>query len=747
VRSRGARLRFAAATLVAVAAFLPPVAAAIDPAVERLAAAAGQAEPRIRIGLEPGARVEISASGAYRLIDPADGSSVWRKSFSGSLQVIVEGGPEGEPASIFRIQVGAFGSREKAEEELRRLQAAYGTSGVVRHDPDRGSWRVRLGSAADRISLNGLMERLRAGGVRDMWISEESAESIEGTELRLVDDDFDTLLSGRQRLVAVPVGRARIRVAGKPYRGIVELRIDDFGRVRPINWVELEKYLLGVVPSELGPEVWPELEALKAQAIAARTYAWKNLRQFEEEGFDLCATPRCQVYDGLSVEHPLSDRAVAETRNQVLTWKGEPIDALYTATCGGHTEDGGEIFQEQAAPYLSGVPCRAENEALASLRGTVRGRKAAPLVDETGVDVTRDRALLDVAGILTDDAGTLGVRPAPARLRAWTRELARRSGLPEPAGEPGPSGTLGEAAATLVADLGWSERAEVLLAEQDLEALLRDDEALQLPQDQRRALAYLAWVEGLAPYADGRFHADAAASGARLLPALARAAETYRALDLRSGVVSGMGAESMRLVRGKGEVRLPLAERPYLFGLAGGKTVTVERLELWPGDRVRYHVGDGGRIDFVELQPPVKGLSDDRSAKVYSWEARRTRRELEASINQRLSVGRLRDLRVLRRGVSGRVVELEVIGEKGSATVRGFDVRRLLGLRESLMVIEVQRDDRGRIEAVVFTGKGWGHGVGLCQVGAYGMALRGAEYREILAHYYRGTKIERPAGR
>jgi stage II sporulation protein D len=105
-------------------------------------------------------------------------------------------------------------------------------------------------------------------------------------------------------------------------------------------------------------------------------------------------------------------------------------------------------------------------------------------------------------------------------------------------------------------------------------------------------------------------------------------------------------------------------------------------------------------------------------------------------------VGRLEDLRVLRRGRSGRAVELEVVGSAGKTVVRGFDIRRLLGLRETLTVIEVQRDPAGRLEAVVFAGKGWGHGVGLCQVGAYGMALRGSKYQEILGHYYRGTRVQ-----
>jgi stage II sporulation protein D len=122
---------------------------------------------------------------------------------------------------------------------------------------------------------------------------------------------------------------------------------------------------------------------------------------------------------------------------------------------------------------------------------------------------------------------------------------------------------------------------------------------------------------------------------------------------------------------------------------------------------------------------------------------RKTRREVEATINRSISIGDLVDLRVVRRGVSGRVVELEVVGGAGRETVRGFDVRRLLDLPESLLVIESQRDGSGRLEALVFAGKGWGHGVGLCQVGAYGMALRGADHRQILSHYYPGATLVR----
>jgi stage II sporulation protein D len=729
---------------VGLFAAVPSVAA---PTLEQLAAAAGQQRPIMRIGLDAEAELELSARKPYRLIDPDSGTEVWKPRFEGALQVVAEGGPRGELRSIYRVQVGAFGNRQFAEQRLEELTKELGTEGVIVHDPDRGNWRVRLGRAEERLALNPIVERLRRIGLENFWIAEEPSEELSGVTMRLVDEAYDSLPTGLRRIVVLPGRGDHIRVNGKPYRGIFELRVNDFGLVRPINWVGLEKYLLGVVPAELGPEVWPELQALKAQAVAARTYAWRNRGQFEEEGFDLCGTPRCQVYKGTEAEHPLSDRAIAATRGEILTWQGKPIDALYTATCGGHTEDGREIFAEQSEPYLKGVPCRAENEALASLRATVTGLKITPLPDETGEDVTRDWALLRAAGVIEDwpleSAGPL----QPSQLRSWTSRLARIAGLPAPEGTPARIATMGQAAAAMLADLGWWERAEVLLSENDIDALLRDEALAALPVEQRRALAYLAWEEALRPFPDGAFHAEKSPSLTRLMPALARIGQTYGAFGLSNGVVSGVGQRNIRLVRGKGEVRLPLAESPYLFGLSGGKAVPAEKLEIWPGDRIRYRTALSGKIDFLELRPPVKGVSDDRSAAVYSWEARKSRHELERLINRRLSLGELRDLQVVRRGVSGRIVELRVVGSRGSTIVRGFDVRRLLDLRESLMVIDLQRDERGRIEAAVFTGKGWGHGVGMCQVGAYGMALRGASYQEILGHYYTGTAVTKLSGR
>jgi len=712
---------------------------------ESLASQAGQRAPLMRIGLEGAHRIEIRAGRPYRILDPLTGETVWKPRFDGTIQAVAEGGPTGEVARVYRVQVAAFSTREAAREELDRVLGLVGGEGIVHHDPDRGNWRVRLGRASSRQGLSQLAETLRTKGIGEFWIAEEPAETLSGVRLRLVDESFESFPTAVERLAIVPAAGDHIRVDGKPYRGVIELRIDAVGQIRPIDWVGLEVYLLGVVPAELGPEVWPEIEALKAQAVAARTYAWRNRGQFSGAGYDICGTPRCQVYSGVDAEHPLSDRAVLATAGQMLSWEGEAIIALYTATCGGHTDHGKDVFADHDEPYLTGVPCRAENDALASLRATIQGRAIPPLFDETGADVTRDWSLLRASTVLPDEAPSPGalLEPITAEVqREWTAAMARQAGLAAPAGPPPPVEDLGQAAAGLVADLGWDDRARHLISEQDVPALLRDTDAANLPPSQNRALAYLAWVEGLRPAGDGSFHVMRSPSRARLIPALSRIGESYEAFGLRQGVVSGVGKKSIRLVQGKGEIRLALADRPYLFSLVGGKAVPAEHLELWPGDRVRFRRNPSGEIDFLELAPPVKGASDDRSAAVYSWEVRKSRRRLEATINRRVRVGRLQDLRIVERGISGRATVLRVVGSSGESTVRGFDIRGLLGdLRERPTVIEIQRDAAGAIVAVVFAGKGWGHGVGMCQVGAYGMALRGADYREILGHYYQGATL------
>ena len=144
---------------------------------------------------------------------------------------------------------------------------------------------------------------------------------------------------------------ATLRLDGREYRGTLELRRGVTG-LTVVNRIGLEQYLRGVVGAEMGRRAPGEEEALKAQAVVSRTYAIRNQRRGSVRGFDLAADISAQVYSGVMNENPLAIAAVEATRGEVLTFNGEPIEAFYSSTCGGRTEDGPAAFVGADRPYL-----------------------------------------------------------------------------------------------------------------------------------------------------------------------------------------------------------------------------------------------------------------------------------------------------------------------------------------------------------------------------------------------------------
>lgn len=138
----------------------------------------------------------------------------------------------------------------------------------------------------------------------------------------------------------------------RSYRGTIEINVDKNG-LTVINIVNLEEYLYSVLPSEM-PANWPK-EALKAQGIAARSEAIKKLGRHKDDGFDFCAQVHCQAYSGVEQETEATNKAVDETRGLIMVYKNEPVDALYSSNCAGHTQD--NIFgNSEEIPYLKGRP-------------------------------------------------------------------------------------------------------------------------------------------------------------------------------------------------------------------------------------------------------------------------------------------------------------------------------------------------------------------------------------------------------
>ena len=175
-----------------------------------------------------------------------------------------------------------------------------------------------------------------------------AGEVLLGPDLAVLLDGTPTPLQGP--LVFQPGKGTFLSLDGKPYRG--ELQVTSTGKaLTAIDYVGLEQYLWSVVPGEM-PGDWPP-EALRAQAVAARTYALSSL--LKSRGFDLYADVRSQVYLGLSGEDPRTTAAVKATARQALFFGGKPAIALFSSSSGGRTADGTEVLNGPQ-PYLVSVP-------------------------------------------------------------------------------------------------------------------------------------------------------------------------------------------------------------------------------------------------------------------------------------------------------------------------------------------------------------------------------------------------------
>ncbi len=155
----------------------------------------------------------------------------------------------------------------------------------------------------------------------------------------------------------IPRGnRTRLILDRKRYRGLVRVVPKGERSLQFINLIYMEDYLKGVVPPEIGPRKPNEVEAVKAQAVAARTYAMAHLRQYPNEPYDMKASVIDQVYEGYDIENPLVNLAVNETAGQVLVYRDEFVDAYYHSTCGGSTDNIEDVWDATARPYLKAVP-------------------------------------------------------------------------------------------------------------------------------------------------------------------------------------------------------------------------------------------------------------------------------------------------------------------------------------------------------------------------------------------------------
>lgn len=209
---------------------------------------------------------------------------------------------------------------------------------------------LRVGLASGRASLT----ITPAGGKAAVQTGSSKTITLAANTAAAIRWQAGAFLVGREKLrgevlMIRPAAKAgELSLDGRRYRGALELRHKGSG-LTAVNIVPVDDYLLSVVPEEM-PVDWPA-EAIKAQSVAARSFALASRGRHAGEGYDLCTTTHCQLYTGTVAEKSASNTAIKATRGEVLTYSGKPIEALFHTDSGGMTENSEDVWGSHV-PYL-----------------------------------------------------------------------------------------------------------------------------------------------------------------------------------------------------------------------------------------------------------------------------------------------------------------------------------------------------------------------------------------------------------
>ncbi|MBX3295236.1 MAG: SpoIID/LytB domain-containing protein [Acidobacteria bacterium] len=684
---------------------------------------------------------------------------------------------------IFEIQ--NIASSAEADEIAKDVREATGETAIASIDTATNTWRVWIGEPLDskeeadafkvKLAENGfpdvavrtekrtvvspdavaLSQQVRTAGrsqVRSLIRPTGSSAPTAASADDIVPGLREVIVNGASEeakygsLKAVSFGSFDeqanpVRLNGKAYRGKIEVFVNARGSLTVVNVVPLEEYLLGVVPSELS---LPALEAQKAQAVAARTYAVANINGFATQGFDVRPDVWSQVYKGVSIETAMGTRAVRETAGMIATHGGKPIMAYYTSTCGGRTEHSENVF-DHGEPYLRGVECSLEGRRHFEPFMLRTARVPAKLRDEANLELVRLMSMLAVNGFsLTANQMSdewFEDPPTAGEISNWMNNLAGRFGKTFPNVTANMAKPV-ELAALLSSFIYTPGAPDTLMSDSDVNYHLAFDDAGEIPLNRRAEIAMLMRDGYFTLRPDLTLQPNRPFSRGKMLRLIRQVLEKQKWMpQLQSGTTRP--SADGKLVLRVGRTDRPLAVRPdvFLFRQFGADMYPVKEAALVGGEEVRYQTDASGAVWYLEIIPTTTPTVAENASPFTNW-----RETLSAgAVQQRLSryvrgIGTLYDVNVKTRGYSRRATEIEIIGSNGVKTLKGGRIRSALRLREQLFVID-KRYSGDRVTSYTFTGRGWGHGVGMCQYGAFGLAKMGVKFDDIIRHYYTGVEV------
>jgi len=679
------------------------------------------AEPRIRVGLlsdQSTITFPRTADGYYLVSD--QGPSRLRRGFTATA-------PLANAPVRYAVQVSAISDQSSAQTLVEKIRSETKLRTDTVFDVANGQYKVIAGDFASSDAALPVRSNLTERGYgKDLLIVRRPSDQKFEQRIVVVDDEGDRITFDGTALTVMPATAETLLVDKQPYRSSARLFINARGLLNVINELNFEEYLYGVVPSEMGPSIYDEVEALKAQAVAARTYAFKNLRQFESEGYDICPGPACQAYKGFAIEHEMSTRAVRETAGLIVTTGGKPVDTLYSATCGGETSDVATMFPGRSDAHLERVKC-VELEML-----TLAGRADSGLLTAQQVDA---RLFTALAGLKEPSSWSArdvsNATVAAMQLAGWT-DMSQQ--LPA-------SSRRGDVLEYLAAAMGLDRAGRTLTMPEDRRYFFpqtANPEAVQF------LVASFLTKYGIEPTQSiDRVSLDQAMPREELYALLLSWVREHNVLTNAEGKILELDGRRVTLKQ-KGETSAHVLPAGIpIFRKLGDRFQEYASVPVLVGDRMTILLSPAKTAAAAIVQANYDGAAFDRTSSFSNWTRSYRADELVPAINRRQPITQLVDIRPVTIDASKRVAELEVTADGGRKFIlRGLPIRWSLNVPDNLFVYDKTRDPDG-VDRYTFYGKGWGHGTGMCQVGAYGMAFRGWTFDRILRHYYTGVDVTR----
>lgn len=291
----------------------------------------------------------------------------------------------GQVIGPWHLKVGGMIQDYGTAMSIVELLESTGVNAYVAYE---NGWQVWMGFYSDRRAAeNDISNVKKTTGYEDIAVVEESNKRVV-----IYDDNFNVCLvyGGVDGYLQVRPKKENdpylLSVNGKRYRNYIEIRRYTDSDMTLINIINIEQYLYGVVPAEI--EADAPLEAVKAQAVAARTYTYRNLNRYSNWGFDLTDTVSSQVYNGYDSERQSANRAVDETKGKKMLYNGNLAHVYYFASSGGMTANVKEVWGSEI-PYLVSVedPYESETSSHYIWQKTISAEEIKKILFISGVEI------------------------------------------------------------------------------------------------------------------------------------------------------------------------------------------------------------------------------------------------------------------------------------------------------------------------------------------------------------------------